>query len=101
MNRRAQEGFLLIDHRASPGLTSADAVRGPGAGSPVVAGGKKYEAGFYLCSHCQNMNIVNPLRTRPHAYCWKCDHYVCDTLVCTSECRPFMRLLDAADKRIH
>lgn len=63
MNQRAKEGYLLIDHRNSPGI--------PGA--PKIL-----ETATFCCSHCSRIVLLGPTRTRPLNYCAKCDHYICD-----------------------
>lgn len=80
-SKRRQEGYLLIDHRNSPGM-------------PLVPGGTVFESATITCCHCQTVVILNPDRTRPRGYCQKCDHYICDNPVCHLECRPFKALAD-------
>ena len=84
--KRALEGYLLIDHSASPGTA-------------VVPEGRKLEAPTITCSHCNAVYIMNPLRTRPRHYCSKCDHYVCDRPTCVMECKPFSKVLDDIEKQ--
>lgn len=63
---KAHEGYLMIDHRASPG-------------TPQVPGGTLFEAAAMQCAHCNSVNIRNPGRTRERASCFKCGGmYVCD-----------------------
>lgn len=79
---RRHEGYLLIDHSNSPGvpddLLRASGLPGmiEGQGAPV-----KFEAPTITCSHCEQVLVVNPNRTRARGYCTGCDHYICD--VCT------------------
>lgn len=75
-SKRSQEGFLLIDDRAS--------------------GGPLRETPTVTCSHCQVIVILNPQRTRPRGYCRKCDHYVCDKPTCNFECKPMSQVIDEA-----
>jgi hypothetical protein len=77
-----REGFLSIDHRASPGMP----------GMPAL-----YEAATACCAHCGAVVVLQPLRTRPRGHCRKCDAYVCDN--CTGDCRPFAKVLDDMEKR--
>ena len=56
-SKRSHEGYLY----SSDGMT-----------------GKVSECATITCSHCQQVMIVNPLRSRERAYCPKCDHYICD-----------------------
>lgn len=58
----ADEGYLMIDHRA--------------------CGGKLEEAGTYTCGHCERVVVKNPLRVRERGYCKKCSGHLCDT--CTA-----------------
>jgi predicted RNA-binding Zn-ribbon protein involved in translation (DUF1610 family) len=62
-SRRSHEGYLMVDHRASPGLP----------GKP-----KFEEKTTYGCPHCGNHVIINRLRTRERAYCARCDDTICD-----------------------
>lgn len=60
-----QEGYLFVDHRASPGTR-------------IVPEGTVFESATKRCAHCAAVVVVNPLRTRARGYCPKCDDYVCD-----------------------
>lgn len=89
--KRKQEGYLLLDHRNSPGVPDEMMVSvglGPGAGHGV------YESPTVTCCHCNTVVILNPMRTRARGYCPKCDAYVCDNPACSAECRPFVKQLD-------
>lgn len=61
----SKEGYLLIDHRASPG--NAD-----------VPEGQVFESAVLTCSHCQTAVVLRPDRSRERHYCMGCDHYICD-----------------------
>ena len=89
-SKRRQEGYLLIDHRHSPGLNV------PGLGE-----GQLFEAPTVTCSHCQAVVIVSPTRTRSRHYCQKCDHYVCDKPECSLACTPWLQVLDQAADAAH
>lgn len=93
-SKRSHEGYLLIDHRFSPGV-SDDVVKQ--AGLPIGAGRGLYESATYTCSHCQAIVVLNHLRTRDRGYCRKCDHYVCDicatALAQTGICKPFREIV--------
>lgn len=72
------EGYVLIDHRASPGLSEADAIRS-GLPPDLVKEGAVFEMATLCCRHCQTPQHKNPLRKRPRAQCAKCNYaYVCD-----------------------
>jgi hypothetical protein len=75
--QRSREGYLLIDHRASPGLP-ADVARAVGLDPAQTAEGRILEAASLTCAHCKTVVMKNPLRQRAREYCAKCDHYICD-----------------------
>ena len=85
--QRSKEGYLMIDHRASPGLDH-----------PLLGPGSFVERATRNCSHCERLVVVNPDRTRVRGYCPKCDAYVCDACeaerVRTGICRPFKQVVD-------
>lgn len=101
-SKRSLEGEILIDHRASPGLTAED-VDGFG---PVVGKGEVFESAVLTCSHCQAAIVLNPDRTRDRGYCGKCDRYLCDgcefvrvkTLACHSMAKRFDELGNAIER---
>ena len=74
---KRHEGWLLLDHSASPGIP-ADVARKMGVDPRGVAGGKKMEAATVSCKHCGGHVVKNPKRVRARAYCRMCDHYICD-----------------------
>lgn len=84
-SKKSHEGYLLIDHSASPGTAG-------------VGEGSRFEAATYTCFHCQKIVVIHPRRTRDRGYCGKCDHYVCDGCedirVKTGECVPFIKLVE-------
>jgi hypothetical protein len=97
-SKRAQESYLMIDHRSSPGLP-AEMVRQ--SDLPPGARGGMFEAPTVTCSHCQRNIVINPLRSqdKPRAYCAKCDHYICDNCGVTMKlngwiCYPWKQLED-------
>jgi hypothetical protein len=71
-------GYLMIDHRASPGLPEDLAISL--RLDPTQCGeGKILEADTLTCSHCKTVVMKNPLRLREREVCAKCGfHYVCD-----------------------
>jgi hypothetical protein len=106
-SKRSKEGYFMLDHRASPGLTEFhtwDAELPPGCGSGL------FEAPTYTCSHCIRVVVIEPKRTRDRGFCFKCHHQVCDECeeirIRTGECVPFRQLAeeslekDAQDKLI-
>jgi hypothetical protein len=74
---KRHEGYLLVDHSASPGLTPEEA-RMCGYDPSHCGEGKVLEAATLTCAHCKMAFVKNPLRTRDREYCKKCDHYICD-----------------------
>lgn len=63
---REHEGYVLIDHRASPGTEE-------------VPEGTVLEAATLHCAHCNTVTIKNPNRIRARASCLQCgNRYVCD-----------------------
>lgn len=74
---KRHEGFLEIDHRASPGIP-AEIARRIGLDPRFVGEGKRLEAATICCNHCGGGFLKNPDRKRPRYYCRTCDHYLCD-----------------------
>ena len=73
-----REGYILIDHRASPGLPEDVAVR-IGLDPRLVGEGRVLEAATLTCVHCATPQIMNLERKRERHKCPKCNHqYVCD-----------------------
>jgi hypothetical protein len=99
---RRHEGYLMIDHRNSPGV-SAELIQQSGKSAPIVGAGALHEAPIITCSHCQAGMMLNPMRTRNREYCAKCDHYICDrcalVLKVTLECKPFRQVLDTLQEQ--
>jgi hypothetical protein len=97
LSKRSHEGYLLINHKDSPGLTDSELIIG-GSMLPPGAGRGVFEAPIITCSHCETGLIVNPLRTRDRAYCPKCDHYICDKCeivrVQTGVCKTYKQFID-------
>lgn len=93
-------GYLIIDHRASPGL-SAEIAQKAGYDPFLCGEGKTFEADTQTCSHCKLVVIMNPERIRTRGHCVYCNHYVCDQ--CTAAMlhpdyvhTPFAKLVDVA-----
>jgi len=77
MNSFKQMGYLMVDHRASPGLPK-EVARKVGYDPDLCGEGKVFEADTLSCSHCRGSVVKNPFRTRERPHCTKCDHYICD-----------------------
>lgn len=71
------EGYLLIDHRFSPGVP-ADVARKSGFDPSFMGEGKFLESATITCAHCLGVVVKNTMRIRERAYCQKCDKYICD-----------------------
>ncbi|WP_024516843.1 hypothetical protein [Bradyrhizobium sp. Tv2a-2] len=76
-----QMGYILVDHRASPGLPE-DIARAAGYDPKFCGEGKVFEQDTMTCSHCKSVVVKNNARTRERAKCFECDnkegHYICD-----------------------
>jgi hypothetical protein len=89
---RSLEGELLIDHRASPGV-SAETMISQGLPHDAGRADHVWESATVTCNHCERQVILNPDRSRPRGFCKACEHYLCDE--CESErflgrrCYPF------------
>jgi len=90
-------GYLVIDHRDSPGVTPADVAHVPGQPIPPVGQGQLYEVDVLTCAHCQTVVLLNLKRTRPRGFCAKCNHYICDNPVCHATCAPIAKVFDEAE----
>lgn len=97
------EGYLSIDHRASPGLTPEDFRKAgiTGAGLAKLGldmaefgEGKHLERATKRCCHCGNTVVLNQERIRNRSHCRACDAYICDDPKCHFDCRPFRKMLD-------
>ena len=75
---RENEGYVLIDHRESPGLTPEELAQAGSNPLMPVGRGRKFEAPTFTCHHCDRIVILNPLRNRDRGYCQKCHHQLCD-----------------------
>lgn len=70
-------GYLLVDHRASPGIPE-DKANQFGYDPKLVAEGKVYEADTKTCAHCQTVVILRLDRLRARGHCFQCNNYICD-----------------------
>ena|SRR5437899_3104257 len=76
-SKQIHEGYLMVDHRASPGL-NPEAALSLGYHPSQVQEGQLFEAKTNHCSHCGTVVIMNPMRTRERTICYACNKYVCD-----------------------
>ena len=73
-----REGYLFVDHTASPGIPADLAVQ-IGLDPQLVREGKIFEAATMTCAHCKSAVVKNLLRTRERALCMKCGgKFICD-----------------------
>lgn len=97
---RELENYLEIDHRNSPGFTCEEAHHaGMGSIADQLGKGRIAKVPVVTCSHCQKQVIMNPLRTRERARCWKCWNYLCDgckviQVANGGECKPFVQVIE-------
>lgn len=98
---RSHEGYLLLDHRNSPGVPDAISVA---MGLPAGAGKQIFETATYTCKHCQAVVIMNPDRQRERAFCRGCNHRICDRCAAikaqTLTCKTFDQVVDELLKEI-
>jgi hypothetical protein len=92
---KSLEGYLLVDHRASPGLPEDMAIAagyGPDGGKGI------YETATVTCNHCKVVVVLKSDRTRGRGFCRGCNHYLCDA--CTAQraldglCIPFDAIVE-------
>lgn len=72
-----REGYLRVDHTASPGIPE-NIARQLGLDPKLCGEGKLFEASTLNCTHCGCVVMKNPLRQRERPFCLKCAHYICD-----------------------
>jgi len=88
-SKRSREGYMMLDHRASPGLSEFHTWNDdlpPGSLTGL------FEGPTYTCSHCTRVVVMEPQRTRERSFCMGCAHNICDdcgaiyakTLACAS-----------------
>ena len=98
-SKRAHEAYVLIDHSNSPGIT-AEFVHQNKLDVPIVGAGMTFESAMAVCSHCCANVVLNPDRSRPREWCWKCDAYVCDPCAAAMKSgamhEPYRKKLDDA-----
>jgi hypothetical protein len=76
-SKKAHEGYVMVDHRASPGIPPGLAMS-LGYKPETVAEGRFFEATTYGCPHCGSCYMKNPWRNRPREHCFKCNMDICD-----------------------
>jgi hypothetical protein len=95
LSKTSHEGYLLIDHRDSPGL-SEEAVHN--AGMPPGSARGVFEVATFTCSHCCRVVIIDPRSTNSPPYCAGCNRYICKTCgaikALTGECKTFLQVVE-------
>lgn len=81
------EGFVMVDHRASPGIPAELAPKF-GYHPSQVKEGALFEAAMFGCPHCGTQVVKNPMRIRERGHCFKCNDVICDA------CTVIMRMPD-------
>ena len=76
-SKKSYDGYLMVDHRSSPGIPE-DLANKLGLDPLHSRGGALAEYATTGCPHCGAHVIFNPQRTRDRAWCSKCDRYICD-----------------------
>jgi hypothetical protein len=72
-----QQGYMIVDHSASPGFTEEQA-RAVGYDPKMCGEGKVFETKTFTCMDCKTSVVPNVFRVRPRESCRRCLHYVCD-----------------------
>ncbi len=62
-----------------------------------ASGGGVVERATFTCSHCQRVQAVDPTK---HGYCRQCDHFICDSVRCNSECLSARRFFDTLREKL-
>jgi hypothetical protein len=97
-SRRELEGYVMVDHRESPGFTPQEAAQAGFRNLPVGKG-TKFQGITYRCSHCE-AQIVLEIKNRDKSpgHCSKCDRNLCKRCALvwklTGVCRPFNQIID-------
>ena len=89
VSKAQKQGYLLIDHTASPGVS----------GLPPL-----FEAGTITCNHCNAQVLRDPGANHEKYWCWGCDHYLCKrckTLSAVAGCQPFDAVIEKFDRQAH
>lgn len=101
LSTKSYEGYLYIDHRASPGIPPDIALQ-MGLDPINCQEGKILESKTLTCAHCKSVVVPNINRTREREKCLKCSgRYLCDgchflTTLPDYEHTPFAKKVDVA-----
>lgn len=80
-------GYLHVDHSSSPGISKAKCEE-MGLDYRTYGEGQVHEADTYKCCQCGGQVIINLLRTRERARCFKCDTWICDNCAIVQKLNP-------------
>ena len=101
-SKRDHAGWLMLDHRDSPGFSEAE-MRKANPRLKPTAGKGLYETNVVHCRHCQKGLIVHPLLMADLPYCHLCDAYICEsckvTMAASGQHMPFDKLADLIQER--
>jgi hypothetical protein len=98
--KSSREGYLFIDHRASPGLPNGF-YRSIGLEGFDVPEGRAIDGATLTCCHCGCIVVKLPDRSRERGHCFKCSDYICDPCVAKGGCTPHVKTLDQAEQRAY
>lgn len=93
----AHTGYLLIDHRDSPGIPEELAAKWKRMGVVTTVGSTKLEADTFTCGHCQRGVIKEYRSTNPRNVCRKCMRVTCRR--CALWCTPFEQIAEQQVKQ--
>lgn len=78
LSTESYAGYLMVDHRASPGIPP-DIAQQLGMDPYHCQEGKVLETKTFTCTHCKSVVVPNLNRVRPREKCIKCSgKYICD-----------------------
>lgn len=83
MHKGAPEGYLMIDHRGSPGV-DAEFIRRSGRTALAVGEGQMAEAAIFQCCACQRLIVKTSARADSRNFCRQCDSFMCDACAIAS-----------------
>lgn len=98
-SKKRHEGYLYISN--GDGAPPSPWLNGR---KFAVAGRKPREESTVTCSHCQRVFLKNTDRVRERAWCWNCDHYICDScgaVRSVAGCKTFQAILDEAERKAY
>lgn len=102
-SKRSDEGYVLIDHRNSPGV-SKEFIIANNLNAPAVGAGQVFESAVVVCHSCGSDIILNPNRSRAREWCMEHDAYMCDRCALmrrlTGSCVPLWKKIEQIFKRL-